>query len=244
MTPALFVPETLGPNQELPLSKENTHYLAQVLRLAPGDRVRLHDAAGVWWTGVVQSVQRRMAVVRVADRQRIETESPLRITLAQGLLKGQKMDWVVQKATELGVAEICPVRTERSEARRQDRTERWQRIAQSATAQCGRSRVPGLRSPVSLERFVKSWQGPGVFFWESSFEPLRAGRPPVGARGDIAILVGPEGGFSEREERMATDAGFHAASLGPRILRAETGAVAGVTLLQYLYGDLGSGGGP
>jgi len=244
MTPILFVPETLGPDQELSLSKENTHYLAQVLRLRTGDRLLLHDATGARWNGRVQTIQRRAAIVRVTDRRQIDTESPLRITLAQGLLKGQKMDWVVQKATELGVTEICPVITERSEARRQDRRERWLRIAQSATAQCGRSRVPELRPPSSLEGFMKSWDGPGIFFWEAASEPLHASHLADDSTGKIVILVGPEGGFSEDEARRAEEKGFQQARLGPRILRAETGAITALTLVQYLFGDLGTANRP
>ena len=238
MTPTLFVPETLVPDQDLSLSRENSHYLAQVLRLQTGDRIRLHDGAGRRWNGVVQSAQRRTGVVRVADRERIDTESPLRITLAQGLLKGQKMDGVIRKATELGVAGICPVITERSEARRQDRMERWRRIAESATAQCGRSRVPELLPPTPFDLFVKSWEGPGILFREATPHPLRAGDSETGRPGKIAVLVGPEGGFSEYEARQATERGFKSARLGPRILRAETGALAAVTLVQYLHGDL------
>jgi 16S rRNA (uracil1498-N3)-methyltransferase len=215
----------------------------RVRRLRPGSEVIVGDAQGRRRRGVIIHLQRQQAVIQLGDD--VEShESPLRLTLAQALLKADKLDLVVEKATELGVAEIIVFASERSfQPRRESRLDRWQRIARSASKQSQRSVVPPISGPVTLTDILSRRScGPGIFFWEGvagSSDAL-----PVWSRARAATLlavVGPEGGFTAGEVAQARAAEFSALSLGPRILRAETAAVAAVTLCQFLWGDLGGG---
>ena len=239
MIPTLPIRGRLSAGQEIRLDREQTRYLGAVLRLRPGDAAVLLDGAGRRWSARIEKLDRREALLRTTGRLPDGGESPLEIVLGQALLKGAKMDWVVQKATELGVTRIVPLVTERSQPRRQDRCERWRRIAAAAAAQCGRTLVPEISPPADVADFAVPGAEAGVVFWEGSASPLREA---IGREGGpvrkVRLLVGPEGGLTADEVRSAREAGWRDATLGPRILRAETGAVIAVALLQFLLGDL------
>jgi 16S rRNA (uracil1498-N3)-methyltransferase len=184
----------------------------------------------------------------VGDGVAVNRESPLSLQLGVGLSQPGAMDVVVQKATELGVTEIIPMETERSQGwltakGGKERQMRWDRIAQEAARQCGRNRIPRVAQVAHFSQVVRQEASPAavrLIFWEE--EARRGLREILAARGpasEVHLLIGPEGGFSSAEATAALTAGFHIVSLGPRILRTETAAIAVVSLLQYAMGDLG-----
>lgn len=219
---------------------EQAHYLGRVLRLAPGDAVFLLDGRGSRCRAVILSIDRKRVMLEPGEVETLDTESALRITLVQGLPKGEKMDWIVQKATELGVAAIAPVITERSQVRHGNSAERWRKIAVSAAAQSGRGVIPEILEPQTLGAFYRTHDSSerGILFWEGAATPLANAITGWGRGGNLCALVGPEGGFSADEAGEALKHGFVPASLGKRILRAETAAVSVAAILQYALGDM------
>jgi 16S rRNA (uracil1498-N3)-methyltransferase len=181
--------------------------------------------------------------VRVQKSEPVRTESSLSVILMQGICRGQKMDFVIQKATELGVNSILPLRCERSVVRLQGeralrRREHWFGIATGAAEQCGRAVVPQVHSAVSFDEAVATLpqDAPRLLLDPKAEEGLGQQAP---ASGVMVLLAGPEGGLTPAERRGALQAGFIGARLGPRVLRTETAALAALSVLQYLYGDLG-----
>jgi 16S rRNA (uracil1498-N3)-methyltransferase len=173
----------------------------------------------------------------------MNTESGLDIILAQGLLKGEKMDFVIQKATELGVTAIIPAVTERSQIRETRKHPRWKKIAEEASRQSGRTRVPEIFETCSFEDIFNCsalTSGKGIIFWEQAGEELSGILNRLSVADKICLLIGPEGGFSEKEALSASAKGFLTATLGSRILRAETAAIAAVSVIQFALGDMGS----
>lgn len=248
MIPSIVLPDVFLTfrDKTVSLQKKHAHYLSRVLRLQPGDPVFLLDGRGNRCRAEVSEINRLSVSLRLGDTEQLDSESPLKISLVQGLPKAGKMDWIVQKATELGVASIVPVITERSQARYSagrgtGAIERWRKIAESATAQSGRGILPQIYAPEPLEVFFRKRKHPGsgVVFWEESEKGLKTAIREIGSADHLEMLVGPEGGLTAVEIGMAEDAGFIQASLGPRILRTETAAVVAVGLLQFALGDLG-----
>lgn len=243
MTPRLYLQGARTPGEILALPPEQSHYVTRVLRLRAGDEVVLFDGRG----------SRALARVRDADPKRclLESgepspglpESPLRICLAQCLSTGDKMDWTIEKAVELGVHTIVAVFGERSVVRLDAeraarRVEHWQRLIQAACAQCGRDVVPALREPLALNAWLDETRPAG-----STALVLAPGAATrLGALAhpgpDVTLLVGPESGLSQAEVARAVAAGFTAVSLGPRVLRTETAGLAAIAALQARFGDL------
>jgi 16S rRNA (uracil1498-N3)-methyltransferase len=210
-------------------------YLAEVLRLAPGARIEVFDGEGGRYDAVVEA---GFEAVRLGARQEA-ARAAVEIALVPALAKGEKMDLVVQKATELGVARLLPFAAERSVARLEgakgaERAARWRRIAEEAARQCGRADVPEVRPPVPLAAALADL-APGTR--TIVFHP-GAGRLGGAAGPSVAAVVGPEGGLTDGELRACEAAGAERASLGPRTLRAETAAIVAVALLQARFGDL------
>ena len=217
-------------------------HVARVLRLRAGDPVTLFNGDGWDYEGIVRAPRSDRVAVELTDRVEALPESPLRVTLVQAIARGERMDWVMQKATELGVARIVPVATERSIVRLDgDKADRrlahWRAVTISACEQCGRARLPEVETPLPFE----AWLG------RSAGEELRcllapAGGPPLAsimaAPAGVQLLVGPEGGLTEAESAAARTAGFSPRSLGPRILRTETAAIVALAVLQSAAGDL------
>jgi 16S rRNA (uracil1498-N3)-methyltransferase len=215
------------------------HHL-RVRRVRPGGTVMLCDAEGRQRLGVVVAIDRQAATIALADEVVPSRESPLQLTLAQAVLKGNKLDLVVEKAVELGVTEIVIFTTERSIGPASgNRLERWNRIARSAAKQCQRSSAPRVHGTLPFTGVLRLPQhGAGVVFSEQPAPSATLpGALPETPRAAVA-MVGPEGGFTAMETVQATALGFHRINLGPRILRAETAAIVAVTLCQFLWGDL------
>ncbi|MFP4615404.1 MAG: 16S rRNA (uracil(1498)-N(3))-methyltransferase [Thiohalorhabdus sp.] len=241
-TPRVYLPEAEANGGELPLPEEAARYLVKVLRLEPGDPVTVFNGAGGEIHAELAGDAKRPRV-RLGPSRAVERESPLGVVLWAGLSKGEKFDWVVQKATELGAAEIRPVQTARSVRRLEGakaakNRERWQRIAASACEQCGRNRVPVVAAPVALAEALEAGVPRGLVLDEDGDPPGRAGPDDP-----LHLLVGPEGGLNEDELGAAEGAGFVRTALGPRTLRTETAAVAALAWAQTVWGDFPAGGG-
>ncbi len=230
----LFVPGAHAVDGTVRITGPELRHL-QTLRLAPGALLHVLDDGGTEHEVVVESVTAREAVARVVRSVRPERESPLELVLAAALVKGSKMDLVVEKATELGVQRIVPVETRRAVARG-DHSDRWRRIAVAAAKQSGRTRIPLVDAPQPLADVVaEPWPGLRLLPWEGEAS-RRFGDLPGSARA-VTVLIGPEGGFAADEVALAETHGFVPLTLGPRILRAETAAITIVAHCQRRWGD-------
>ncbi len=230
-----------GLNLALPDSAA-THLL-RVLRLGEGDEVLLFNGDGCDYRARIHSVNKRSAEVRIEARIEVDRESPLRVTLAQALARGEKMDWVLQKATELGVSRVAPVVTERTEvkldAERADRRmQHWRGVVASACEQCGRARLPQIEEPRALGDFLATTKAEGhlILALDPDGEHRLASLP---AFEQLTLVIGPEGGLSPRDLAQLRAAGAQGLRLGPRILRTETAGIAALAALQALRGDWG-----
>jgi 16S rRNA (uracil1498-N3)-methyltransferase len=228
-------PLSLG-EHELP--EAQAHYIGRVLRMTEGDALQVFDGSGTEFRGTLLEVGKKRVRVQLDDSFAGQPESPLRIHLGQGLSRGERMDWAIQKATELGVSEITPIVSERCEVRLKDeraekRQAHWQQVAVSACEQCGRSVAPIIHSPVPLADWLKRTEADLKLVLHPVAEPLTSHDKPD----TLAFLIGPEGGLNDAEVEQAKDAGFHAARLGPRVLRTETAPVVALSVAQQLWGD-------
>jgi 16S rRNA (uracil1498-N3)-methyltransferase len=240
--PRFHVP-TAAPGARVELPEHTAHHAREVLRLRAGVAVRVFDGAGAEFEAVLDEVSRRTVSARVRHHVAARPESPLRLVLAVSPLKGDRMELVVQKATELGVAEIWPVVTLRTDAAARpalkgSRGERWDRVASGAAEQCGRAVVPHVPPTTTLQGLLaRPFDGTRIALLETTGHPPLAS-VPVDPTSPLLLLVGPAGGFEAAEAEALRTAGFLVASLGPRILRAETAAVAAVSIAQATWGDL------
>jgi 16S rRNA (uracil1498-N3)-methyltransferase len=220
------------------LPEAQAHYIGRVLRMAEGDALQVFDGSGQEYRGTLLEVGKKRVRVQLDESFAGQTESPLRIHLGQGLSRGERMDWAIQKATELGVAEITPIVSERCEVRLKDeraekRQAHWQQIAISACEQCGRSVVPVIHPPMQLAEWLKRSDAELKLVLHPVAEPLTSHSKPT----TLAFLIGPEGGLNDAEVEQAQKAGFHAARLGPRVLRTETAPVVALSIAQQMWGD-------
>lgn len=230
----LFVPDAHADDGRVRIAGAELRHL-HTLRLGAGAELVVLDAAGVEHTVVLEQVTAREAVARVVASAQPRRESPLDLVLAPALLKGSKMDMVVEKATELGVRRIVPVETRRMVGRG-DHVDRWRRIAVAAAKQSGRTQVPDVDSPRPLAAFLTdAWPGVRLLPWEGETS-RRLDELPAAASAVVA-LVGPEGGLADDEVAAAEAHGFVPITLGPRILRAETAAIAVAAHCQRRWGD-------
>lgn len=232
----------LATGMEIDLPEGAARHVARVLRLGAGDSLRLFNGRGGEYEADIQAVRRDMVSLRIGLHHDVERESPLRIVLLQGIARGEKMDLVLQKATELGASGFVPLMMARSTVRLDERTaltrqQHWQAVVTSACEQCGRNTVPAVAAPTPFQKCLAP--APGLRLLLSPGEgalPLATvlARPPE----RVELLVGPEGGFDPAETAAALAAGFQAARLGPRVLRTETAGLAALAALQTLAGDL------
>ncbi len=237
--PRIFLPAADLLSQPLTIRGEKAKYLATVPRSRGGDSLVVHDDRGNSYTATLTAVTPREVTAELTGKIDWNTESALQITLYQGILKGEKMDFVIQKATELGVDNIVPVVTERSQVRETRKLPRWTKIAGEAARQSGRNAVPRVHEIVRFDALPPSASPKGILFWEKGGDDLAAALGTFQGGGDISLFTGPEGGFSEKEVASAAEMGFLTATLGRRILRAETAAVAAIAIAQFSLGDLG-----
>lgn len=228
------------------ITGERLHHLARVLRLRPGDELELFDGRGGCRLGKILEVEEGEATIELGPWREAPARLPL--TLAQGLAKADKLEWVIQKATELGAARISPLELSRSvvridPAKVPERRKRWQKIAEEAARQSGRSDVPAVDAPLGLEAFLDAAEERGervALLWEGEREGRRLG-DWVERHLDqpLALVVGPEGGLSEAEVERARARGAEIVGLGPRILRTETAGIVAVAIALHRLGELG-----
>jgi 16S rRNA (uracil1498-N3)-methyltransferase len=242
--PRLYIPPDRIGGEAISLQSREARYILTVLRLGPGDEVTVFDGEGREYQTVLTEDYEGGVYLSIQEELSTERESPLRITLGQGLLKGEKMKFVIQKATELGVDRIIPLVSSRSiplvEGERESlRIERWRRIAQEAAKQCGRTVVPEITPMQELGDFLSQGEDTRMVLWEEEPTPLREVIERINPKKGITLLIGPEGGFSEEEVSTAQASGFLVAGLGQRILRAETASLSVLSILQHRFGDLG-----
>ncbi|HEY1898313.1 MAG TPA: 16S rRNA (uracil(1498)-N(3))-methyltransferase [Steroidobacteraceae bacterium] len=226
---------------QLDLTGTAAHHVTRVLRLRVGDPLVLFDAAGGEYTASVGALSRDTVRVTVGEYREVNRESPLHVTLAQGISRGERMDVVVQKATELGVQHIVPLLAERTvvrldEAQAAKRLRHWRAIAVAACEQCGRNQLPEISAPMSLQDFLVSDYPQGLRLVLSPHGGMKAQELPASAA--ATLLIGPEGGLSDAEQAAARAAQFTGLVLGPRILRTETAALAALAVIQQQLGDL------
>jgi len=241
--PRFHVPEAAA-GARVALPEHTAHHAREVLRLREGAAVLIFDGKGTEFAATLEVVSRRKVTARLGPPAEARSESPLRLVLALSPLRGDRMELVIQKATELGVTEIWPVVTARTDeaarpALKGTRAKRWERVVAGATEQCGRATVPHLEPTTTLDGLIgRSFEGTKAVLLETKgHAPLATLERPEA----FLALVGPAGSFEPAEVVQLRDAGFAPVSLGPRVLRSETAAIAAVTLAQALWGDLGTG---
>jgi 16S rRNA (uracil1498-N3)-methyltransferase len=241
----------MTPGALLELPPAQGQHLARVLRLAPGAPVVLFNGEGGEFEGVIEDVRKAAVAVRLGAHHDIERESPLDVTLLQGIARGEKMDLILQKATELGVSRVVPLTCVRSTVRLGGETsarkqEHWQAVVASACEQCGRNRIPEVGTPASLAVATQTVRAGLKLLLrpDEDSSPIASLVQAYGAAGampGIALLVGPEGGFDPAEVTAAKMAGFVSCRLGPRVLRTETAGLAALAILQSMAGDMREG---
>ena len=240
--PRFYLPDTLSPDTLIALPDASAHHAVRVLRLTAGDAVTLFNGQGGEWVGNIHHIGKREVEVHVAAWQDVEHETPLRITLAQGISSGERMDYTLQKAVELGVHVIQPLACARSVVklsgeRADKRRTHWQNLVIAACEQCGRNRVPEVADIASLPAWLAQPAMPPLklMFAPDAQHTLHTLPQPSG---NVIMLAGPEGGFAADEYSAALTAGFIPIRLGPRVLRTETAALAALSAMQILWGDL------
>ena len=240
--PRFYCPPPLPCEGSFYLPPDAAHHASRVLRLRSGDAVQLFDGAGRECHGVIGDLSGKKVLVNDIRQISVDRESALPLLLAQALSSSEKMDWVIQKATELGAAEIQPLATLRSVAklsgeRAEKRTEHWQQVAISACEQCGRNVLPLIHPPLDIMIWLQQMRGCAdrkyILLPDGSVSLHGQAKPP----GRAILLIGAEGGFSLAESESALLCGFTSLQLGPRVMRTETAAIAGLTVLQTLWGD-------
>ncbi|WP_207060577.1 16S rRNA (uracil(1498)-N(3))-methyltransferase [Motiliproteus sp. SC1-56] len=238
--PRVYDPQPLHEGAELALGAFAAQHLGRVLRMGPGDEVVVFNGEGGEFPARIVEVTKKTVRVQLAECRPVPADPRLSISLGQGISRGERMDYALQKATELGVGTVTPLFTERCEVRlnaerQAKRTAHWQQVAVSAAEQCLRSRVPDVSAPRVLADWVQQVDAELKLILHPE-APRALGE--FARPASVALLVGPEGGLSDTELEQARAAGFVPLSLGPRVLRTETAPVAALSVLQYLWGDL------
>ncbi|MEW6569948.1 MAG: 16S rRNA (uracil(1498)-N(3))-methyltransferase [Nitrospirota bacterium] len=259
--PRIFLPPYQCKDKTISIVGEKARYLRSVLRCEIGDNISIFEGEGNCLRTVIMKTDKKEIVVEVLEKFGCDVESHFHIVLVQSLLKGEKMDWVIQKTTELGVNEVMPAISERSQLRSTKKIERWRKIAEEASRQSGRTVIPSIHEPINLNEMMgNQFLLQGFIFHEEggirlsdaievikqTYNPSNPpfSNPPLppfskGGREGLLVVIGPEGGFTKEEVNFARQKGLIVTSLGRRILRAETAAIAAVILTQFLLGDLG-----
>ena len=241
--PRIFTNSPLAVGSQCQLDDNAANHVGRVLRMQAGQALLLFNGDGHDYHATITEAGKKHVLVAVTEAAENETESPLRVVLAQTLSKGDRMDYAVQKAVEMGVSEIVPLTTERCDVKlkgdREDkRLRHWQQVAISAAEQCGRARVPEIQPVMTVQQWLEHAQACDLrlvlhHHTERSLNTLE--KPS-----SIALMIGPEGGLTAEEIALAEDNGFLPVALGPRVLRTETAPVAAIALCQWLWGDIGA----
>jgi 16S rRNA (uracil1498-N3)-methyltransferase len=229
--PRIHFDQALAPGMDFTLGANGARHV-QVLRLQPGDALTLFDGRGGQWGGTISAMSRREVRVRTLQHEALERELATPVTLAVGMPANERMDALIEKATELGVAAIQPLVCERSVLRVAGeralrKAAHWHAVAVAACEQCGRNRVPTIAEPIALPEWLRTaGRAPGSTRWLLSLIDAQPWPPARQTSGPVVLLSGPEGGFTTQEEAAAREAGFVACSLGTRVLRADTAPLA------------------
>jgi 16S rRNA (uracil1498-N3)-methyltransferase len=236
----IYINQALESGQELSLEGERAHYLKTVLRVKKGYRVTLFNGSGLEFSATVLSLGRDTISFEVGDSSAVNKESHLNTHIALGVTRGEKMDFTIQKAVELGVSKITPLLTKNSvvrldDARRDLKKGHWERVVVSACEQSGRSKLPELEEPTDFSSWIVKQSGLRLLL-----DPLaQTGLGSIKPQGqDVLFLIGPEGGLAPEERDWAIESGFISVKVGPRVLRAETAALVAISSAQLLWGDL------
>jgi len=239
--PRFFISAEQSTDRHITISGEDVRHIAMVLRMKTGDELLLCDGEGTEYQTTIAQVGRSEIIADVKARSKRELRGP-RVTLCQGLPKSDKMDWIVQKATELGVASIIPLVTERTIVKIRDeekRISRWQKIAREAAMQSNRPTIPKVEKIQSLDGYIRTLDPDPwtllILPWEEGTLPIKEVLRTNPDMKNIIVLIGPEGGFSAQEAAMGKEKGFHLVSLGQNILRTETAAVAVLSMIGYEF---------
>ncbi|MFC3092677.1 16S rRNA (uracil(1498)-N(3))-methyltransferase [Alteromonas sediminis] len=240
--PRFFHPDQLSVDTDVALSPDALHHCVNVLRLRVGANLILFDGTGKEFVGEIIQSEKRRVIVALNTEIALDPQSPLTLHLAQGVSKGDRMEWVLQKATELGVTDITPVITERcnvklDESRWQKKHEQWKKVVIGACEQSGRNTLPVLHPVTALTDFLAQSTTQNRLILtpdaEQTFNNLQ-----TTARDGFRLIIGPEGGLSDLETNQAREKGYQPMRFGPRILRTETAAIASIATLQSRFGDL------
>lgn len=237
--------------QSVPLTPESTvelddaasHHLARVLRAKVNDKIIIFNGKGGEYPGTIIQINKKSVTVHIHEHIARNVESPLELYLAQGISRGEKMDFTIQKAVELGVKKIIPVLTERcnvklDQERQEKRLQHWRAICVGACEQSGRNHLPDVTMLSTFTKLIEQSEADFKFVL-APVATTKLSQITIPPQASVILLIGPEGGLSEKEIELAVKNGFIALNLGPRILRTETAAVAAITTLQYHAGDLG-----
>lgn len=239
MAPRFYIDAPLRAGSVCTLSEDAAHHAIHVLRLRAGEEITVFNGRGGEFAARIVSIQRLKIAVDLLHHREIERESPLRVTLVQGVSAGDKMDSTLRKAVELGVAEVQPVLAARSVARpkgerAEGRRAHWQKVVIAACEQCGRNRIPEVHALIALSNYRPSGTAMRILLSPLAQQPLSK----LSLQGsDFVVAAGPEAGFTSEEEAALVSSGFVPALLGPRVLRTETAAVAALAALSALRGD-------
>lgn len=237
--PRIFTEQQLLSGELVELEESASHHLSKVLRMQAGRELILFNGKGGEFAATIHEVSKKYVTVSIAEHTADNRESPLELELAIGISRGERFEWVLQKATELGVTKITPLITERTEVktggdRQEKMQDRWQQILISACEQCQRNVLPQLSSPIQISDWIPNVNSDLRFvLHHRDSKTLPAEQKPQ----SVTLLIGPEGGLSESEIEQAAAKNFNALTLGPRVLRTETAPVAAISLVQYLWGD-------
>ena len=244
--PRFFVSNPKIEKGKLKVEGQSVRHIRNVLRLRKGDGMTVFDGSGKEYEGTIVGESSSSVIMAIQEVLPSKTESPLEVTLAQSLLKGEKMDYLIQKATELGVREVVPFFSSRSVpllegSKRSARLRRWVKIAIEASKQCGRGMVPVIQPIQEYSGLLLSASQDSLrlILWEKEGARLGEVLTRVKEKTKVFFMVGPEGGFSQEEVENAKKAGFLPISLGERILRSETVSLSLLSILQYEWGDMG-----
>lgn len=237
----LYLPVSFASGEQVELDEDSAHYLRTVLRLKKSADITVFNGQGGEWQGTVIEIHRKRVVISVSDWVDRSAESPLKVILGQAVSRSDRMDMAVQKAVELGVNRISPLLTERCVVqlkgeKTQHKMQHWNRIVQNAAEQSGRTLLPEVDQPAVLDQWVSDQDGLKIFLDPHADQSLPELQPQTG---QVTLLSGPEGGFTDQERQIAKDAGFVPIKLGKRILRTETASLTALAAVQLLWGDIG-----
>jgi 16S rRNA (uracil1498-N3)-methyltransferase len=235
----IYTDQPLQAPAQVELHDDTAHYVGKVLRLRIGDPLFVFNGDGYEYDGYVEDMSKKSVLLTLEKQLSPQTESRLHTILGLGISRGERMDFAIQKSTELGVNVIVPLFTDHCEvklaAERLDRRQQhWQQIAISACEQSGRVKIPIVAKPLVLDDWLKTVQAERKFLFDLSQQHILGGTRPEGG---VALLIGPEGGLSANEQTLALREGFTGIALGGRVLRTETAPVAALSVLQYLWGS-------